>query len=306
VNIVTLAGNERRIMKLRAGTRWLIGIGIGMAAGCSQSRPGEQLDATSGGDGATCTETALTRFSAPGPDGVWGTADDVIRERDVMHLDGAGRTTVMDWFTGAGLDGVWATGDDLETHRYISRFDGNGLLVERGEYYQPGADQVWGTPDDAQIGDETFTYDVAGRTHLQIGHDGAGADAQWGTTDDRIGLHLEYHYTASGVLEWIIVYMGPGDQVVRNVFSYTAGPDGHITKVTVNDSPGPDLVWHTPDDSISAYVVLTCSGRGVTYATYGDPGADATWNTADDVLVSNEVITNESGCGVDVCAPPIL
>lgn len=57
-------------------------------------------------------QTRTANFAAPGPDGEWGTSDDVIDNSDIFAYESNGGSTLWRDFNGPGGDGVWLTDDD--------------------------------------------------------------------------------------------------------------------------------------------------------------------------------------------------
>jgi hypothetical protein len=69
-------------------------------------------------------ETRNTYFNAPGPDAVFGTADDVINGYSTSAYAGSGARTDYKSYGTAGPDAVWNTADD----RLSTDLDHNSTL----------------------------------------------------------------------------------------------------------------------------------------------------------------------------------
>ena len=303
----------RRLPALVGVAFFLVAPLVVVVPGCSGPGPraADQDGAVPDGS-SSCANAVTLRYSGPGPDGVWGTADDVIVQRDDYGYDALGQNVLLDWFTGAGPDGTWGTADDVETHRYHSIFQG-GHQIARAEFGGPGPDNVWGTSDDRQLSNSVFAYDSAGRMASET-NTNLGSDGVWGTADDQIGLRIVFGYDASGRLSTLVLYDGPGldgvwataDDTVRSSFSITTDAAGNYQTVFENDAPGPDRIWGTHDDVPVTLFRFTCGDPTESTETVSlSPGPDGLWNTADDPIDSELRTSHQGTCGPNVCAPAL-
>jgi hypothetical protein len=85
--------------------------------------------------------------SATGPNGVWGDADDLFLASERLEYDDDGRLTAFDFSNIAGPDGAFGTDDDVIVSR--TQFPCRGDRVVMETYDDPGFDKQWGTSDDA-------------------------------------------------------------------------------------------------------------------------------------------------------------
>jgi hypothetical protein len=161
------------------------------------------------------------RFVAPGPDGVWNTADDTRRWCDTTYYaaDGtrtrtvrrAGAATVrlVTYSTdedgcevrdieygAAGADGRWATADDVVEKVHRHRFDGARRRTHSEEMHARhdgrGADGKWLTDDDIVSSTKRYLYDADGRPLRDLKAIAAGADDTWFTDDDVLQYYVRY------------------------------------------------------------------------------------------------------------------
>jgi hypothetical protein len=83
----------------------------------------------------------LMHGTAPGSDGVWGTADDTFPSASHLRYD-LGHLTGMVTSAAKGPDGMFGTADDIISLRLA--FPCVGDRVVTNAYYDPGPDGVWG------------------------------------------------------------------------------------------------------------------------------------------------------------------
>jgi hypothetical protein len=149
-------------------------------------------------------------WTAPGADGVFGTADDVVN--NWSHQ--ATPTAFFD-YNGPGPDGVWKTADDAigpvdfeknEGGRVVESYSSGPALVGAAA----GPDGVWGTSDDHFVGATKYFYDSTGNATEEISLT-AGADGAFDTPDDVIVARIVFPCQSK-------------DRVVME--SYDKGPDG--------------------------------------------------------------------------------
>ncbi len=94
----------------------------------------------------------VVEYAAPGPDGQWFTADDVIEKYHVRYYDGKGRfvkaVECVLSRQGKGADGRWFTDDDAISSVKVFSYDSRGLINKTYKYTGEGPDGAWFTDDD--------------------------------------------------------------------------------------------------------------------------------------------------------------
>jgi hypothetical protein len=227
-----------------------------------------------GDSGGACGQYVTETYD-PGPDGVLGTNDDVLRPgrevqivtpyaqisvvtrdttyaagdvivRDVRVVSTSATTYDQLTFDGPGADGTWGTDDD----HVAARSSGTGPVITPSavyDYVSPGPDNVWSTSDDVLSGWSKFVY-------------GDGTSAPF---------LQQWQYTSAGTANLGIVtsrFTGWG------MFSTGAGPDG---------------TWGTKDDVTDGRYTdeRNTNGRFQTLTMYG----------ANDVVISLGTITCDAG-----------
>gem|GEM_PF-2465411 len=248
-----------------------------------------------------------------GPDGVWGTADDVIYggyEKFTYTSDGqiASRTSF-----GPGPDGLWYTADDTPTPVTTRTFLPNGALATDDSFnvippfgsspepevfttyvyasdgtlktaisaIRAGADGVWGTADDLVAWSVSYTYDEFGRVVLELVAAGPGPDGIWGTADDAFTNYIHHFYLASGRLDRLEYYDNGTDHLPGT-------PDDVLDETDTSSYDAANnlvrLVYTYPDAVGSPYVSITYDAHGnrLTRSSYGTSGPDSIWFNADD------------------------
>jgi hypothetical protein len=151
-------------------------------------------------------------IDGPGPDGQWGTADDVLGSYSLTTTRADGAQLTADYID-AGADGQWFTADDVQYSGEILACSADGLACSDVDYSGPGPDGLWFTADDVRTGESTrttYTPDGALLTELDI-------------------------FDASGAGELVV---------------YTYNADGTLAQTVNYSDPGPDGVWNTADDTI--------------------------------------------------------
>ncbi|MEO0601234.1 MAG: hypothetical protein AAF211_07350, partial [Myxococcota bacterium] len=94
------------------------------------------------------------RFTDPGPDATWGTADDVQTMFEVTDANAEPETTVS--YDSPGMDGTWGTGDDrIVGYETLERSE----VLHHLQTYERGRDGVWFTGDDEVVRREESTFD---------------------------------------------------------------------------------------------------------------------------------------------------
>ncbi len=250
---------------------------------------GFALDGWSDGSSSGCAHSVITTFTDPGPDGVWGTADDVSngssaidfiggrpvaaidsdanhtpQNRGVWTYDGQNHIQRITTFT-AGPDGILGTPDDVTIEVALLDVDTTGLYTRERDSYGAGLDGVWGTSDDVFHGGVFFIH-ANGRLAWALLSSDAGPDGDWGTADDTFWASDRYEYDAKG--RW--------------------------SGMWYNSQPGPDGIFGTADDVVSAHSVYPCpSADRVIDEEYSSPGPDGVWETADDTLNNRTVETGD-------------
>jgi hypothetical protein len=218
-----------------------------------------------------------------GPDGVLGTADDTVSSYSTFtRVPGA---NVVSIFFGAGPDGVWFTGDDETGQVQREALDSAGRLYRVSVINEPGPDGLWRTSDDPidSFQEHTYTATTVTRRLVQLGNDHVE-----GTADDTETRHVDT-LDANGFVTRTVGLLSGDDGLF-------ATPDDYIFQDDLLPSPfapirrlvgsgqGPDGLWNTADDEIYSYFVETRDATGAleTIGLFGDPGADGVWFTADD------------------------
>lgn len=196
---------------------------------------------------------ASLSFRAPGPDGLWFTADDVAGHCDIQRAELPGQVHAV----APGPDNRWCSNDDqVDSYRRDRSYgDGWAHIYVTGA----GADGVWFTDDDAIEAVSRYWRDENGYRLRHVKWVGAGADGRWLSADDVPALYSTYGYDGHGLLSVATHYRGAGndgvwftsDDAVRYYERYRYEPDGaRLTVVQVAD-PGPDALWFNEDDQPS-------------------------------------------------------
>lgn len=267
--------------------------------------------------GATCGQYVFETYD-PGPDGLLGTSDDVVRPgrevqtvtpyaqisvvtrdttygandaivRDVRIV--ATSTTTYDQLTfdGPGADGTWGTADD----HVAGRSSGIGPMITPSavyEYLSPGPDNVWATSDDVVSRWSSYVYgDGTSTPFLQ-----------------------EWQYTSPGTANLGVVtsrFTGWG------MFSTAAGPDGtwgtkddviygRYTDERNTNGRFQFLTAYDPHDAVTSIATITCDAGVYDARIVNGPGPDAQWGTSDDV-VQTRIRTTACGSCDDLPKSPV-
>jgi hypothetical protein len=316
-------------------TRHLTFIGAG-ADGTWLTVDDELLEYTETGRPNSAGDTAEVRVVGPGPDAAWLTHDDERYALGTLYNDQRNRQIAI------GPDGILGTADDVlcsdssltfsatgslvgaESFSYLSQevpclgsvagvlsgrvftgalrttFDGTSSPSRSVIYDHPGADSAWNTPDDrvAAYYDYLSTCREFCTTTYREYQD-AGQDGRWFTGDDTQSLLAVSSLQQDD--ERQVVYSGPGvdgewgtlDDVVvsadRHLNALFGGNE--VTHITYSGF-GFDRALGTSDDEVEQYTVSRSAQvtlGDVTYTqsesfTYTGPGADGVWLTLDDEL----------------------
>ena len=118
-------------------------------------------------------------YSAPGPDGVWRTVDDVIAQYSTTHYVPKPRVP-----NGNAIS--YATSSNL------------GNSDQKIFVSGPGSDGQWFTGDDTISGYIVSSYDYQGRLLVKTYANGSGVDSRWRTQDDDAVSYVQYLYSANG------------------------------------------------------------------------------------------------------------
>ncbi len=233
------------------------------------------------------TVTSDDTASSPGPDGKWGTNDDVFTAQERV-IQVTPSTIHIVRFKAPGPDGTWRTDDDV-IDSYRSGTTQNGRLADVYTFSGPGADGTWRTTDDVRAQRWIYTYgNDQSAPHLREDNfTGPGADGQWATSDDQLAI------VTSRWKEW-------------GLFSTATGPDGlwgtkddpassrytdvrntgGFVQLLETWKAGPDGMLFTPDDQVSSTATVTCKDGIFDARIRSSPGADGVWATADDIVGS--------------------
>jgi hypothetical protein len=284
--------------------------------GCQPTRRPITADAdVVAGDGATsCKSVDILTYTSAGPDGSWGTPDDLVGGREVLELDGTAHWGLDLRYSGAGPDRAWDDSDDVVGMVFKSTYT-NDRVATIAQYNDPGPDGMWGTSDDAPVALSSYAYDGSGRMTRLISANSAGPDGVWGTADDPIAAWWVFRYPGPAALpSWLIMYNDPGpdrtwgdadDIGSQSIFSQS-GTTGS-TRLVIHGSPGADHVWGNDDDIVQSILDVACDASGRSITTYVDPGADHVWGTADDTIGSRQrVSVHGDSCGFDLCQTQIF
>jgi YD repeat-containing protein len=306
-----------------------------LLCGCSSS-PSSTVDTTSGdgsiaaehgtateagaGDGAAFKDGAISSCvfsfaSGAGPDGTWGTADDVISTGQKAVYEGSSLSTSV--ILTAGADGKIGTADDVTQSVTRFSYDSAGRVIASRTYTGAGADGQWLTADDVQTQRETFAYDAQGNPTERVVYSGAGKDGVFGTSDDTISVlilysdyvtflkqseaKLETDYTSAGADG---VWKTQDDQVYWVLKkTYTEGTQGSYTMTATGcTSAGADNKWNTSDDIVAVRTVWSCDSKGRKMTVYTSSGSDGTWGTSDDGIGQQAFMTSNTGCPFSLCS----
>ncbi len=199
-----------------------------------------------------------------GPDGVWGTEDDLYRSTYEVQSPSP-ELTCRVTLSGSGPDGLWqdtACGSDPGDNEIASiawaRYDADGRPTRECTSVATGPDGLWLTNDDTPSGDycASYTYvtdDIRLRTRIL----NFGADGLAFTDDDARQTNIAQRVNSNGhvVLEADLEH----------------------------DEPGDDGVWFTSDDAYYAYRRFTVDRAGKAMESqHFTAGPDGLWLTEDD------------------------
>lgn len=243
-------------------------------------------------------KTALRVTYEAGPDGRFGTADDVVTGYNRTTFQAGGDSAQDAWFYGPGADGSdtkWFTADDVP----------GGYWNQPGNTYgwstrDPGMDGKWFTADDPVTDWEKFGETVDG-VAINPMYNAPGPDGRWFTDDDVMYAYNKRFVDEAGSEIQRVTYVGPGedgkwftaDDVISSDGYWKATyPPGHTSWASWDrqvryTAPGPDGKWLTADDVVGSYSTHAFADDTVYWTTensYSNPGADDKWFTADDQL----------------------
>ncbi|MBL9012854.1 MAG: Ig-like domain-containing protein [Myxococcales bacterium] len=240
-------------------------------------------------------ESEYSYTDAPGPDAMWGTADDPINGYQ-RYSYMPGKIRFM-YFSGAGNDGMWRTPDDRVTSYQEYTVDARGLRT-RYSTFNAGADQLPDTTDDRMTSYQDYEYDAKGNQTFTRRYNNAGPDMTWMTADDVTSYIQKWTIDANGFPASYSFYNAPGtdtiwntaDDVISSYYQYTYSAQGLVTSQTIFNGSGADRVWGTADDEVGYYHTYTYdqNGQRTDYKYYGAPGADNVWKTGDDRVAQDE------------------
>jgi hypothetical protein len=165
-------------------------------------------------DGAL--STGRSTWGDPGPDGVFGTADDVDVTYDRATFDSLGRFAAEDQSHGKGADGLLFSDDDIALYATRS-YSADGLSARTSTWIDMGPDGKAHTADDVLARTADRTYDAHGNEIRYVRKKADGTVLYYETCE----------YDANDNRVRIRDYFSPGG----------AGPDG---------------VWLTADDVVSS------------------------------------------------------
>jgi len=244
----------------------------------------------------------------PGPDGMYGTSDDVI-ENWWATVAVSATTRRFVTYAGPGPDNVWRTADDVVASYSDTVTSSSGPVQTIS--YSLGPDGKAFTADDRVTTYSNFVYLPDDRPAAQVAMS-AGPDGRIGTADDTIQAWARYVYQTgarSDLASDVIVYTAPGpdglwqtaDDVSTSFTHFVYDARGlSVTSVSLDN--GPDGLPNTADDTTSGIVQNDCDALGqLTRVTiYDAPGSDGTWGTADDhVLVYHDRVFRDGDLTTD-------
>jgi hypothetical protein len=102
------------------------------------------------------------QMTGPGPDGAFGTGDDLSPSYEIREYDSFYRRTKTTRYNNRGTSGFWYDGDDVIYSLERSFFDGDHEVRYVG-FNGPGPDTMWGNDDDVVSWFTLSDYDANGR-----------------------------------------------------------------------------------------------------------------------------------------------
>lgn len=201
----------------------------------------------------------VVTYDAAGPDGLWFTADDRVKNYTLLTYNGTGVGVASVVYNGKGSDNLWFTEDDaVQLH----------TLTQLGDDYKPrytatynayGGDSNWFTADDVVQSWTYYGYDAEGNNILVATHTNKRNDGLWFTADD----------TASAIIS-------------------LKDENGHpmISAQITSGGMGPDGIWLSGDEVLQGYSLSKYNSAGLQtqMAQISGKGADNLWFTSDDEL----------------------
>ena len=237
--------------------------------------------------------TGFTTYNAPGTDGAWGTADDVILRNLVVTWTGDNFVGTVT-YTNPGTDGVWKTADDRVSSATQTSFkysyDPGTQHRVRWIFYRCGPDLVCGSPDDTVF----FYYDVTTDTHgfitQQVRKTLGGNNIPF-DSDDAVQYYEKFERDPSGRLLADRQY-GAGtdtmfftaDDVVTSLIKYSYTAAGQAT-VTDYIGSGTDTIYDTADDIVTGFneYKYDANGARTQFSYVYNAGPDGVYHTPDDM-----------------------
>jgi hypothetical protein len=246
----------------------------------------------------------------PGPDGEFGTSDDVVGNYNHIVFQANGDASREHWYnsSGYGEDEIWFTADDVPAGGFYQPGTDGGFGISG-----PGADGQWGTADDVISSREAFDVVANGNVRISAYYGAPGEDGQWNTEDDVQTRYFHRLLNENGGETRRVAYFGPGedgewytaDDVIGVDWfgawvenTYLEGNDHSKweswDRQVSYDEPGEDGLWLTADDEVRQCVTQVF-GDGTQYwtrrATYL-PGTDGACFTEDDVQIGASYAVN--------------
>ncbi|MCB1836342.1 MAG: hypothetical protein KDH99_01865, partial [Alcanivoracaceae bacterium] len=212
-------------------------------------------------DGADNRGQVVT-YDAAGPDGLWFTADDRVKNYTLVTYNGTGVGVASVLYNGDGADNIWFTADDDVQLHTLTKLGDDFKPRYTATYNNRGVDSTWFTADDVVQSWTYYGYDANGNNILVATHASKGSDGIWFTADDSatatISLKDDNGYpmlsgqiTSGG--------MGPDGRWLsgdETLFGYTYNEyndAGLQTRTVTMQSSGPDGKWFTADDQPGLY-----------------------------------------------------
>jgi len=253
-----------------------------------------------------CKHATYTSY-APGPDGMLGTADDMVTGYQIIDFEpgpqdfGYKAHPVKVLYEDAS-----GTPNIFEKWTYDPQ--GHRSAVTQ---YATGPDGQYDTGDDTVEAINEYTNDAMGLLINDIFHTGAGPDGVWGDADDELTASIVFLHD-QGRIAWALpgTYAGPdgiwgdADDVFQASERLEYDDKGHLIAFDLSNVAGPDGKFGTNDDVIVSRTVFPWRGDRVVMESYDSPGPDGKWGTPDDV-VSGDVIESGDVCSSASCEAPV-
>ncbi|MCC1496662.1 carboxypeptidase-like regulatory domain-containing protein [Alcanivorax sp. 1008] len=211
----------------------------------------------------------VATHSNRGGDATWFTADDSATA--VVSLkDENGNPVISGQITSGGMgpDGIWLSGDETLFGYSYSQYSVEGYQTRRADMQSKGADNKWFTADD-QPGAYNYwirDYDAEGNITKQLYFDPSLAPTAVAFSDAHLNRYAVYSYDPSLSVSVYRDQYGSSFGADQTPFTEddTIGTSYYSVATASGfdqfNAPGPDGIWFTADDVLSAYVVYSFDG----------------------------------------------